>query len=163
MNALQRSVTVCLALLAPVAGGGPAQAQSTLPPMTAPSSAAERTALTRGRALVADFYAVKVEGLWQAFTPELREGWGSLGAFRAFREAGVQTYGPERQLMREWTFTERGVTYYVRSARFEGDPEVLWNLVMGFDSVGRVSVFAIVEDDDGAAPEQMARNTPATE
>lgn len=151
-SALQRSVTVCLALLAPVALGGPARAQSSLPPVSAPSSAAERTALTRGRALLADFYAVKVEGLWQAFTPELRDGWGSLGAFRSFREAGVQTYGAEREVLREWTFTERGVTYYVRSARFEGDPETLWNVVVGFDAVGRISVFAIVEDEDGGAP-----------
>ncbi|SMB90057.1 hypothetical protein [Deinococcus hopiensis] len=148
MNTFSRSVLLGLALLVPAAGLGAAGAQRILPMLSAPATDAEKAALTRGRALVADFYAVKVEGLWKSFTPELQGGWGSLGSLRAYREAGVQAYGAERQVLREWTFTDGGVAYYVRSARFEEDPNTLWNVVVGFDAAGRVSVFGIMEDDE---------------
>lgn len=121
----------------------PARARTPAVPAPAPSTPAELQALTRGRALVADFYALRLERLWGAFTGEARAQWGSLDAFRAFREAGARTYGAERQVMAERTFTDGGVTYYVRSATFERDPQTVWALVLGFDAVGRVGVFGI--------------------
>ncbi|WP_246581153.1 hypothetical protein [Deinococcus aestuarii] len=133
----------------------PASAQTTLPPVSAPSTPAEREALTRGRALVADFYALRVERLWEAFTGEARAQWGSLDAFRAFREAGARTYGAERQVMAERTFSEGGVTYYVRSATFEHDPRTVWAVVLGFDAVGRVGLFGIAAQGE-QTPDRLA-------
>ncbi|BDP40877.1 hypothetical protein DAETH_08460 [Deinococcus aetherius] len=121
----------------------PVLARTATVPIPAPSTPAEREALTRGRALIADFYALRLERLWGAFTTETKAQWGSLEAFQAFREAGARTYGAERQLMAERTFTDAGVTYYVRSATFEHDPRTVWALVFGFDAVGRVGLFGI--------------------
>lgn len=132
----------------------PAAAQAALPAPPA-ATAAERTALTRGRALVADFYARRVERLWQSFTPQMQAEWGPLAAFRAYREAGVRTYGAERRVLRERTFTQGGVTYYVRSATFERDPQTVWAVVVGFDAVGRVALFAIVAEAE-AEPGRVA-------
>ncbi|MEF2278700.1 hypothetical protein V3W47_10340 [Deinococcus sp. YIM 134068] len=126
-----------------------------VPVAPAPATAAERQALTRGRELIADFYALRVERVWQAFTTQARADWGTLNAFRAFREAGVQTYGAEKRMLRERTFTDDGVTYYVRSATFEGDTRNVWALVFGFDAVGRVGVFAIAAEGE-QEPERVA-------
>lgn len=145
MTPLLRPLTLGLTLLIP--GLPVAGAQTALPPLTAPGSPAERAALTRGRALVADFYALRVENLWQAFTADLKGEWGSLDAFRAYRRAGVQQYGAETRVLRERTFTGEGVAYYVRSALFEKDPATLWNVVVGFDARGQVSLFAIVGEE----------------
>lgn len=154
MTPLRQLLTVaCLACglaLATPAGA----AQTTLPAPPA-ATAAERTALTRGRALVADFYAERVERLWQAFTPQMQAEWGLLAAFRSYREAGVRTYGAERRVLRERTFTQGGVTYYVRSATFERDPGTVWALVLGFDAVGRVALFAVVPEAE-AEPGRVA-------
>lgn len=151
MKPLLRSVTLGLALL--VAAGA---AQTALPPTPAVTSPGERAALTRGRALVADFYAVRVDRVWQAFTPEVRAEWGNVAALRAFREAGVRTYGAERRVLRERTFTDAGVTYYVRSATFERDPETVWAVVFGFDAAGRVQLFTIAAEDGEASPGRVA-------
>lgn len=134
----------------------PALAQSGPPaPPAVAQTAAERRALTQGRALVADFYAVRVERLWQAFTAEARTRWGSLEDFRAFREAGVQTYGAERRVVRERVLTSEGLTYYVRSATFEGDPQTVWALVLAFDAAGRVQLFGIAAER-GVPPGETA-------
>ncbi|MBX8463927.1 hypothetical protein [Deinococcus sp. RIT780] len=68
-------------------------------------SAAEQAAMTRGRTLVQDFYAVKLDGLWRAFSPGVRAQWGTLTDFQAFRRGGLAQYGPERQVVQERTFT----------------------------------------------------------
>lgn len=151
MKTLLRTATLCLALLAPASA-----AQATLPVTPAPATPAEQAALTRGRALIADFYAVRVERLWAAFTPEVQAEWGTLAAFRAFREAGVKTYGAERRVMGERTFTDSGTTYYVRSATFELDNQTIWALVVGFDAAGRVSLFGIAAEGE-QAPERVAQ------
>ncbi|WP_102128354.1 hypothetical protein [Deinococcus planocerae] len=134
----------------------PALAQTTAPPVPVPGTPAELQALARGRALIADFYALRLERLWRAFTPQAKEQWGSLEAFQAFREAGARTYGAERQVVAERTFTEDGVTYYVRSAVFERDPGTVWALVFGFDAVGRVGLFGIAAQGE-QAPGRVAR------
>lgn len=123
--------------------------------MNEPATLPERVALTRGRALVKDFYAVRVEPLWQAFVPDLREKWGSIATFRAFRTAGVTAYGAETQVTRERVFSRQGITYYIRTATFERGSKNDWNIVVGFDGVGRVMVFAITAQDE-AGPGRVA-------
>jgi len=154
MTPLRQLTAACFLTLGLALLGPPGGAQTTLPAPPA-ATAAERTALTRGRALVANFYAVRVDPLWQAFTPEMRTEWGSLAAFRAYREAGVRTYGAERRVLRERTFAEGGVTYYVRSATFERGPQTVWAVVVGFDTVGRVALFAVVAEAE-AEPGRVA-------
>lgn len=167
MTTARRPVTLCLALLAPLVWGWTAAQTSplqtgqpqvgqapvpplhtTLPMLSTPATEAEALALARGRTLVQDFYRVRLEGLWQAFSEDLQTGWGSPGALRAFREEGLQRYGEEQEVLRERTFTDGGVAYYVRSARFRGDPGTLWNVVIGFDPGGRVTVFGFTPEGE---------------
>ncbi|THF85274.1 hypothetical protein E7T09_17440 [Deinococcus sp. KSM4-11] len=145
MNSTRTVVTAALLLLGPGAyAQGTTTTPSAAPPAAAPApqTPAEQFALTRGRALMLDFYAVKVDGLWNAFTPELQQQWGSLEGFRAFRETGVQQYGKETQLVGERTFTRAGEAFYLRSAVFEGAPKQVWGLIIGFTGL-RVTTFAI--------------------
>ncbi|MBZ9753135.1 hypothetical protein K7W42_20055 [Deinococcus sp. HMF7604] len=140
MTALLRSVALSLTLLVPAAAQG-------TPPPAGTSTAAERTALIRGRALLTEFYAVRLDGLWNAFSSDVQGQWGSLAAFRAYRQAGVTTYGAERQVVGERTFTNQGETFYVRSATFEKAPQAVWALVVGFTGT-RVTTFGIVLEDE---------------
>lgn len=117
-------------------------------PGTPALSAARGAALTRGRQLLGDFYAVRLDALWQSFTPQVRAQWGSLAEFRAFRLSGVAQYGAQRELVRERTLTEAGETFYVRSATFEKAPDQVWSLVIGFGQDGRVSTFGILLEED---------------
>lgn len=122
------------------AQNSPAQ---TAPGTTAPArSAVEQAALIRGRALMLEFYAVRLGNLWTAFAPEVQEQWGSLAGFQAFREAGVQQYGQEQELVQEQTMTRAGETFYIRSAVFEGAPKQVWALVIGFTGQ-QVTTFTI--------------------
>ncbi|WP_221090025.1 hypothetical protein [Deinococcus aquaedulcis] len=141
MTTLLRVVTLGLLLVAPLALAQPG---------AAPVTAADRTTLTQGRALLAEFYAVKLDRLWQSFSPEVRRQWGTLAAFRAYRVAGVQTYGAETRVMGERTFTHAGETFYVRSAVFAKAPQVVWAVVLGFRGT-QVTTFAIVPE---AEPEE---------
>ncbi|PTA67114.1 hypothetical protein [Deinococcus arcticus] len=149
MTTLQRAAALGLVLLSSPLP----QAQAGAPPALSPApSAAERTALLRGRALLTEFYAVRLDGLWRAFSPGVRGQWGaSLAAFRAYRVAGVQTYGAETRVVGERTFTRAGETFYVRSAVFQKAPQIVWALVLGFTGT-QVTTFAIVpaaEPEDG--------------
>ncbi|MFT2721000.1 hypothetical protein ACMT4L_13470 [Deinococcus sp. A31D244] len=126
------------------------------PPATsaapAKASAAEQAAMTRGRTLVRDFYAVKLDGLWGAFSPGVRSQWGALTDFRTFRRDGLAQYGPERQVVQERTFTRGPEVFYVRSAAFEKAPELVWAVVLGFTGT-QVTTFGIaLEEDRSDAP-----------
>ncbi|GHF59691.1 hypothetical protein HNQ07_003832 [Deinococcus metalli] len=140
MNCIRWVVTAALLTLGP---GAFAQGTAATPPSgSAARTPAEQFALTRGRALMLEFYAVKLDGLWNAFTPDVQQQWGDLSGFRAFRQTGVQQYGRETQLVNEQTFTRAGESFYVRSAVFEGAPQQVWGLVIGFTGL-RVTTFAI--------------------
>lgn len=118
-----------------------------------PARPAEQFALTQGRTLMQAFYAVKLEGLWNTFTPDVRAQWGDLAGFRAFRELGVQQYGAEIKLVRERTFSRDGEVFYVRSATFEKAPKLVWALVMGFKNL-RVTTFGITLEEDHTQDQQ---------
>lgn len=138
----------------------PAEAQKTPPATAAPTAAeatAEKVALTRGRTLMKEFYAVKLDNLWNAFTPDVRGQWGTLAGFRQFRETGVREYGAEEELVRERTLTRAGVTYYIRSAAFQKAPKLVWALTIGFDKAGKISAFGIALEQD-RTEDQVARS-----
>ncbi|MDB5045712.1 MAG: hypothetical protein JWQ08_1762 [Deinococcus sp.] len=138
------------AFLLVLTAAAPAEAQKTppAPPAATTSTAAEKAALTRGRTLMKEFYAVKLENLWNAFSADVRGQWGTLAGFRQFREAGVRDYGAEQELVRERTLTRAGVTYYIRSAAFQKAPKLVWALTIGFDKAGKVSAFGIALEQD---------------
>ncbi|GGS00658.1 hypothetical protein [Deinococcus sedimenti] len=139
-------LSLCLLVATPALAQGTPQAPSR-PAVPSIRVAAEQTALTRGRALLADFYAVKLDALWQAFTPEVRAQWGTLADFRAYREAGVQTFGAQREQVSERTLTQDGETFYIRSATFQRDPTTVWALIIGFTGT-RVSTFVILREGE---------------
>lgn len=158
MNGSRWTVVAALLVLGSVAG-----AQGTAPvkvpgaaPQKAPArSPAEQFALTRGRALMLEFYAVKLENLWGAFTPDVREQWGEFASFRAFRELGVRQYGAELKLLDERTFTRDGESFYVRSATFQKAPKQVWALIIGFRNL-RVTSFGIAPQSGPPPEDQVA-------
>ena len=114
----------------------------------AKQSAAEKIIQTRARTLLSEFYAVKLDRLWAAFTPDVKAQYGDLAGFTAYRKTGVEQFGAQKELVAEKTFVQSGVTYYVRSATFEKAPQIVWALSMGFDQVGRVNAFGIALERD---------------
>ncbi|ANE44227.1 hypothetical protein [Deinococcus puniceus] len=155
MNPIRPHAAGALLLVLTAAAPAEAQKTPTTPPVAAPT-AAEKTALTRGRTLMKEFYAVKLDNLWNAFNADVRGQWGTLAGFRQFRETGVRDFGAEQELVRERTFTRAGVTYYVRSAAFQKAPKLVWALTIGFDKAGKVDAFGISLEQD-RTEDQVAR------
>ncbi|GGS34824.1 hypothetical protein [Deinococcus knuensis] len=150
-------------LTAPAAQAAPGASASAAAKAAAPAraSAAEQAAMTRGRTLLRDFYAVRLDGLWGAFSPGVRSQWGTLESFRSFRRDGLAQYGPERQVVQERTFTRGPEVFYVRSAAFEKAPELVWAVVLGFTGT-QVTTFGIaLEEDRSDAPVALRRTLNA--
>ena len=142
---------VCLPTgLVPLALAAPAAATQTV---------AEKRAEARARALLKEFYAVKLSNIWAAFTPEVKSQWGNLAGFTQYRQTGVEQFGAEKELVGEKTYTRGNVTYYVRSATFEKAPQVVWALAFGFDQLGRISEFGITLEHDRST-DQVALTAP---
>lgn len=145
MNA--RLLTVALGLLL----NGPALAQGAAPsapaPSTATRTAAEQAAFTRGRALMTEFLGLRLDRLWNTFSPDVQRQWGTLEGFTAFRKTGVAQYGPERRVVRERTFMQGGEAVYVRSSIYEKFPGQVWAFVVGFTGE-RVTTFGVLLEDE---------------
>lgn len=99
--------------------------------------------LDRGRNLTALFHGGQLEQLWAAFSPSARAAWGDLAALEAYRTAGLDTYGAEASVLNEAVVEEDGLTFYTRTATFEGDPSSEWALTIGLDAGGNVQTFKI--------------------
>ncbi|MFN4252230.1 hypothetical protein [Deinococcus sp.] len=169
----RRAFPVLTLLLGAALHGGPGTgaAAKVPPPPTTPASTPRRgrappqAVMTRGRTLVQDFYAVRLDGLWRAFSPDVRAQWGTLTDFQAFRRGGLAQYGPERQVVQERTFTRGREVYYVRSAAFEKAPELVWAVVLGFTGA-QVTTFGIALEEDrrnapvARQPEGQRRASP---
>ena len=153
MNTFARRMMV-LGLLASLSAAPVSLALAAQSAPKAPSTqltsqtAAEKTAQARARALVKEFYAVRLGTLWAAFTPEVKQQWGTFEGFTQYRQTGVQQFGAERELVGEKTFTENGFTFYIRSATFEKVPQLVWAVTFGFDESGQISEFDITLEHD---------------
>jgi hypothetical protein len=156
MNPIRPHVAGAFLLVLTAAAPAEAQKTPTTPPAAAAPTAAEQAALTRGRTLMKEFYAVKLDNLWNAFNADVRGQWGTLAGFRQFRETGVRDYGAEQEVVRERTFTRAGITYYIRSAAFQKAPKLVWALTVGFDKAGKISAFGIALEQD-RTEDQVAR------
>jgi hypothetical protein len=111
--------------------------QQTTNPMT------DAQVLEQGRKLVLDFYAVKLEGLFELFTPDLQIRTGGLEAFRTYRLKGIEVYGQELEMLEEEVLTRENVKGYVRTAVFEKRPNLVWYVICAFDETGAVAYFNI--------------------
>ena len=149
-------MTLCTAALWTVALGtavpaAPAPALAATPAASpaapATRSAPEQAALTRGRALMAEFLAVNLGPLWPSFSPAVRAQWGTLEGFTAFRRTGIEQYGAELRVVRERTFMQGGEAVYVRSAIFEKAPQQVWAFVVGFTGP-QVTTFGVLLEQD---------------
>jgi hypothetical protein len=99
--------------------------------------------LERGRKLVLDFYAVKLEDLFGLFTPEMQMRTGGLEAFRTYRLRGIEMYGQELEMLDEQILTRENLKGYVRTAVFEKRPNLVWYVICAFDETGAVAHFNI--------------------
>ena len=99
--------------------------------------------LEQGRKLVLDFYAVKLEDLFNLFTPDLQVRTGGLEAFRTYRLRGIEMYGQELELLEEEVLTQENIKGYVRTAVFEKRPNLVWYVICAFDETGAVAYFNI--------------------
>jgi hypothetical protein len=99
--------------------------------------------LEQGRKLVLDFYAVKLESLFNLFTPDLQVRTGGLEAFRTYRLSGIEAYGQELELLEEEVLTQENIKGYVRTAVFEKRPNLVWYVICAFDETGAVAYFNI--------------------
>lgn len=113
---------------------------------------ADAPLLLRAQQLTLAFYAVDLEQVWASFTPELQAFWGGLDNFRAYRETGLQEYGPEAEVLDERVVRQGDLTYYVRAAVFARHPGETWLVVFGFDAGGRVAAFTITLAGDPGGP-----------
>jgi hypothetical protein len=125
----------------------------------ATQTVAEKSAEARARALLKEFYAVKLDSIWAAFTPDVKSQWGNLAGFTQYRQTGVEQFGAEKELVGEKTYMRGNVTYYVRSATFEKSPEIVWAVAFGFDQLGRISEFGITLEHDRST-DQVALSAP---
>ena len=111
--------------------------QQAINPMT------DAQVLEQGRKLVLDFYAVKLEGLFELFTPDLQVRTGGLEAFRTYRLNGIEAYGQELEVLEEEVLIRENLKGYVRTAVFEKRPNLVWYVICAFDETGAVAYFNI--------------------
>ncbi|QFP77212.1 hypothetical protein [Deinococcus sp. AJ005] len=162
-NVPMKGLTVALALLvlnpSALAQGSPEVPAR--PPATAPAATrtpAEQAAFTRGQALMAEFLALKVERLWNTFSPDVQAQYGTLDGFTAFRKTGIEQYGKETRLVRERTFMQGGEAMYVRSSIYEKYPDQVWAFVMGFTGQKVTSFGVLLEDERTNDPVALRRS-----
>jgi hypothetical protein len=99
--------------------------------------------LERGRKLVLEFYAVKLEGLFELFTPDLQVRTGGLEAFRTYRLRGIEMYGQELEMLEEEVISKDNLKAYVRTAVFEKRPNLVWYVTCAFDETTAIEYFNI--------------------
>jgi hypothetical protein len=99
--------------------------------------------LERGRKLVLDFYAVKLEDLFALFTPDLQVRTGGLEAFRTYRLRGIEMYGQELEMLEEEVISKDNLKAYVRTAVFEKRPNLVWYVICAFDETTAIEYFNI--------------------
>jgi hypothetical protein len=99
--------------------------------------------LERGQKLVLDFYAVKLEDLFELFTPDLQMRTGGLEAFRTYRLRGIEMYGQELEMLEEEVIAKDNLKAYVRTAVFEKRPNLVWYVICAFDETTAIEYFNI--------------------
>jgi hypothetical protein len=84
------------------------------------------SALERGRLYTDLFYNGDADQLWQQFSPELRQLFGSPAGVREFAATVRRDVGTERGVLDEQTIPWLGRDLYHRAASFSGTPGQVW-------------------------------------
>jgi hypothetical protein len=138
---MRRFLFICLSVLGfAFASFGPGQLASgqSASPLT------QAQVLERGRLLTYFFYAVNIEPVFNQFIPELQAGVGGIGAFRLYRQNGLDQFGEELKMLEEEVISQNGVIGYVRTTTFAKRPKQVWNVIFVFDPIsGAVVNFGI--------------------
>jgi hypothetical protein len=136
---MRRLLLVCLSVFAfALASAGSAQSGSGQ--SSDASKLTDAQILERGRLLTYFFYAVNVEPVFNLFIPELQAGVGGIGAFRLYRQNGLDQFGDELKMLEEEVISQNGVIGYVRTTTFVKRPKVVWNVIFVFDPISGVIV-----------------------
>jgi hypothetical protein len=97
------------------------QKEPVLTPTVIPGST-----LDRGRLFTDLFYAGDADRLWERFSPELRQLFGSPAGVRKFAGEVRRDLGTESRVLDEQTIPWLGRDLYHRSAAFTGTPGAVW-------------------------------------
>ncbi len=83
------------------------------------------SSLERGRLFTEWLYSDQTDHLWNQFSPELRQVFGSVSSLRKFR-SDVQSAGTERTVLEEQVIPWLGSEIYHRTAAFTQFSDPLW-------------------------------------
>jgi hypothetical protein len=92
---------------------------------------AESKLLDEGRTYTAWLYGSEYEKLWQRFSPEMRQTFGSVSELADFASRAVKHLGVEQGKVDETVNDAKPFTVYRRSASFEKSPQrmlIEWSL-----------------------------------
>lgn len=105
---------------------------------------------TRGRELTALLYQERFGELWEALLPSAQARWGDLAAFEADRVTQARSFGGETSLLHEAVVEHDGLTSYLRTVTFEGEPGREWTVMFQLDDSGNVAQFDIMTEGSQA-------------
>ena len=77
------------------------------------------TLLEQGRLYTAWLYGSQYQKLWDRFSPEMRESFGSVGDLASFAGRALKRLGPERRAIDERVDDEATFSVYQRTAAFD--------------------------------------------
>lgn len=77
------------------------------------------TFLEQGRLYTAWLYGSQYQKLWDRFSPEMRQSFGSVGDLVSFAGRAVKRLGPERRAINERVDDETSFHVYQRTASFD--------------------------------------------
>ena len=78
-----------------------------------------RTLLEQGRLYTSWLYGSQYQKLWDRFSPEMRQTFGSVGDLASFAGSAVSRLGPERKALDERVDDVAPFRVYQRTASFE--------------------------------------------
>jgi hypothetical protein len=100
-----------------------------------------RTLLEQGRLYTTWLYGSQYQKLWDRFSPEMRESFGSVGDLASFAGRAVQRLGPERRALDERVDDTAPFHVYQRTAAFDTSRRPMlieWSLGQDGDVTGLV-------------------------
>lgn len=100
------------------------------------------TPLERGQVYTGWFYTDQMDRLWEQFSPEMRQLFGTPAGLRKFRADVQSAAGTERKLLDERVIPWLASDIYHRSASFSGISDPVW-VQWTMDPSGRVLAFLI--------------------
>jgi hypothetical protein len=104
--------------------------------------------LEQGRTYTEWLYGREYQKLWDRFSPEMRETFGSASELASFAGRAVQQLGPEKGSVEEQVAEERPFRVYTRTAAFDRVRErmaIQWSLTAD----GRVTGLAVSPVSEG--------------